>query len=241
VNKSIDEAKELIKDKTKAKHFIAYFQSFTNTYAPVSYLNKVFSAAISRKDIVAISIATRPDCLPEDVILLLAELNKIKPVWVELGLQTTKDDSVEYIRRLYPNSVYEKAVKDLSLVGIEVITHIIIGLPKEEKADVLNTLDFAVKAGTKGVKLQLLHVLKETDLYADYKKGAFKCLSLEEYLDILFACIKSLPKDVVIHRLTGDAPKAFLVEPLWSADKKRVINTINKKMEELDIKQGSDI
>lgn len=241
VNKSIDAAKELIKEKTKAKRFIAYFQSYTNTYADTEYLKEVFTAAINREDVAALSIATRPDCLPDEVVALLSKLNGIKPVWVELGLQTVKEESVEYIRRLYPNSVYEKAVKALSAEGIEVITHIIIGLPEEDKTDVLNTLDFAVKAGTKGVKLQLLHVLKETDLYEDYKKGLFECLSLDEYLDILFACIKRLPSDIVIHRLTGDAPKAFLVEPIWSADKKRVINTINKKMEELDVKQGSEI
>ncbi len=238
VNQSIEDAKLLIKDKTKAKRFIAYFQSYTNTYAPVEYLEKVFTTALSREDIAAISIATRPDCLPPDVIALLARLNKIKPVWVELGLQSTKEESVKYIRRCYPNNVYENAVRCLNKAGIEVITHIIIGLPGEDKKDVLSTLDYAVKAGTKGVKLQLLHILKETDLYTDYQKGLFKCLDIDGYMDILFACIKRLPKDIVIHRLTGDAPKAYLVAPLWSADKKTVINTINREMKLRDIRQG---
>lgn len=239
VLESIEKAKALIAAKTSAKRFIAYFQSYTNTYAPVEYLEKAFTEAISREDVVGLSVATRPDCLDDDIISLLARLNNIKPVWVELGFQTAKESTAKYIRRCYDNNVYVDAVKRLSSVSIETITHIIIGLPGEHKEDVLETVKLAVTAGSKGVKLQLLHVLKETDLYNDYEMGMFKALTLEEYVDILFACIEHLPKDVVIHRLTGDAPKAYLVAPLWSTDKKTVINTINREMEKRDIRQGS--
>ena len=238
IHQKIENAKRLVEKKTKATKFIAYFQSYTNTYAPVEFLQEAFTQAINRPDIVALSIATRPDCLPHETLDLLEKLNKIKPVWVELGLQTAKEETAEYIRRCYKNEIYEKAVNDLTARGIEVITHLIIGLPKETKADVLNTLDFAVKCGTKGIKLQLLHVLRGTDLCADYEKGEFQTLSLEEYMDILFDCIRHLPENVVVHRITGDAPKAHLVAPAWSADKKTVINTINREMNARNIMQG---
>ena len=238
INQQIENAKNRVRNKIKTDKFIAYFQSFTNTYGDVDYLEKLFTTAINREDIVAISIGTRPDCLSEDVISMLHRLCKIKPVWVELGLQTSNEKSAEYIRRCYDNSVYEKAVSDLKSININVITHIIIGLPKETKEDVLNTVDFSVKCGTDGVKLQLLHILKDTELYEDYKKGIVKPLGLNEYMDILFDCIERIPRDIVIHRITGDAPKKYLVEPLWSGDKKMVLNTINKEMEKRDIIQG---
>lgn len=238
INTQIENAKNRVKDKIKTDKYIAYFQSFTNTYGDVDYLEKSFMTAINRDDIVALSIGTRPDCLGEDVLLLLEKLNKIKPVWIELGLQTSNEKSAEYIRRCYPNSTYEKAIKDLKSIGVTVITHIIIGLPNETKEEILRTVDFAVKNKTDGVKLQLLHILKDTDLYEDYKKGLVEPLSLEEYMDILFACIERIPENIVIHRITGDAPKKYLVEPLWSADKKNVLNTINKELEKRDIIQG---
>ena len=238
INQQIENAKNRVRNKIKTDKFIAYFQSFTNTYGDVDYLEKLFTTAINREDIVAISIGTRPDCLSEDVISMLHRLCKIKPVWVELGLQTSKEKSAEYIRRCYDNSVYEKAVSDLKSINVNVITHIIIGLPNETKEDVLNTVDFSVKCGTDGVKLQLLHILKDTDLYEDYKKDIVKPLGLNEYMDILFDCIERIPRDIVIHRITGDAPKKYLVEPQWSGDKKMVLNTINKEMEKRDIIQG---
>lgn len=241
INTQIENAKSRVKAKIKTEKFIAYFQSFTNTYAPAEKLEKIFKEAINREAIVAISIGTRPDCLPQDILNLLEDLNKIKPVWVELGLQTSNEKTAEYIRRCYPNSVYENAVKELKSRGINVITHIIIGLPNETKADILNTVDFAVDCGTDGVKLQLLHILKDTDLYEDYKKGFVKSLNINEYMDILFACIERIPKDVVIHRITGDAPKKYLVEPLWSADKKNVLNTINREMNNRNIIQGGKL
>ncbi len=238
INTQIENAKNRVKSKTKSNKYIAYFQSFTNTYGDVNYLKKVFTTAINREDIVALSIGTRPDCLPSEILDLLEKLNKIKPVWVELGLQTSNEETVTYIRRCYPNSIYENAVKELRNRGVTVVTHIIIGLPNETKKDVLNTVDFAVKCGTNGVKLQLLHVLKDTDLCEDYKQGKVKILSLQNYIDILCDCIERIPKNVVIHRITGDAPKKYLVEPQWSADKKKVLNTINKELEKRDIMQG---
>ena len=234
----IENAKNRVKSKTKTEKYIAYFQSFTNTYGDINYLKKQFTTAIERDDIVALSIGTRPDCLPPEILEMLENLNKLKPVWIELGLQTSNEKSAEYIRRGYSNITYENAVKELKNRGITVITHIIIGLPNETKEDILNTIDFAVKCGTDGVKLQLLHILKDTDLYEDYKQGKVEVLSLEKYIDILFACIEKIPKNIVIHRITGDAPKSLLVEPLWSADKKMVLNTINKELEKRDIMQG---
>ena len=238
LNTQIENAKNHVKSKTKTEKYIAYFQSFTNTYGNIDYLEKQFRMAIEREDIVALSIGTRPDCLPPEILEMLENLNKIKPVWIELGLQTSNDKSAEYIRRGYKNTVYENAVKELKNRGITVITHIIIGLPNETEEDILKTVDFAVKCGTDGVKLQLLHILKDTDLYEDYKQGKVEVLSLEKYIDILFSCLEKIPKNIVIHRITGDAPKSLLVEPKWSADKKMVLNTINKELEKRDIMQG---
>lgn len=238
INAQIENAKSRVKDKIKSDRFIAYFQSFTNTYGNIDYLQNCFMTAINRDDIVALSIGTRPDCLGEDVLSLLEKLNKIKPVWIELGLQTSNEKTAQYIRRCYPNSTYEKAVKDLKNRGITVITHIIIGLPNETKEEILKTIDFVVENKTDGIKLQLLHILKDTGLYEDYKKGLVKPLSLEEYMDILFASIERIPENIVIHRITGDAPKSHLVEPLWSANKKNVLNTINRELEKRDIIQG---
>lgn len=234
----IEEAKKLVCKKTKAQKFIAYFQSYTNTYAPKDFLEKAFLQVINRDDICAVSIGTRPDCLPDDILDMLGELNIIMPVWVELGLQTAKEESAEYIRRFYKNDIYKKAVAQLNARNIQVITHIILGLPNESKDDMLNSVRFAVESGTKGIKLQLLHILRNTDLCLDYEKGLFSALSLEEYMDILFDCIRILPKDIVVHRITGDAPKSHLVAPLWSADKKTVMNTINREMRKRNVLQG---
>ena len=238
INIQIENAKSRLHDKTNARKFIAYFQSYTNTYGDVEYLEEVFTTAIKRDDIVALSIGTRPDCLQNNILDMLEKLNKIKPVWVELGLQTTKEETIKYIRRGYENSVYENAVNELKRRGVTVITHIIIGLPNETKDDILNTVDFSVKCGTDGLKLQLLHILRDTDLYVDYKQGVVKPLTLDEYVEILFDCIERIPENIVIHRITGDAPKEYLVEPQWSADKKKVLNTINQEMEKRNIKQG---
>lgn len=239
LEEKIESAKSKISKKTNARRFIAYFQSYTNTYGDINYLRETFSKVIARDDICALSIATRPDCLPGEVLELLFELNKIKPVWVELGLQTANERSAEYIRRCYKNEIYKNAVSALRAGGIEVITHLILGLPGETEADMLKSVDFAVKCGTTGIKLQLLHILRGTDLYFDYLSGNFTAMSLEEYIDILFKCIERIPAHIVLHRITGDAPKSHLVAPLWSADKKTVMNTINRELKYRSIRQGS--
>lgn len=233
-------AKERIKSKTdESTGFIAYFQSYTNTYAPKEVLEKLFTEAARRTDIEAISIATRPDCLPCDIIDLLAEVNKIKPVWVELGLQTADDKTAKAINRCYPTALYDSAVLKLHENNIEVITHVIIGLPSETTEDIKNTIRHIVKMKTDGVKLHLLHVLKNTKLEQMYNANEFDTLSLEEYTNILCEIIPMLPAETVIHRFTGDGDKKELVAPLWSADKKRTLNYINKAFKDSNIRQGS--
>lgn len=259
VTKQIEQGKKRVEAKMPSGgngakstgKYIAYFQAFTNTYAPVERLRELFTEAIKHADIVVLSIATRPDCLGEDVLELLSELNEMKPVWVELGLQTIHEKSAEYIRRGYPLKVYEEAVINLRKRGIEVITHVILGLPGETKEDMLETVKYvgsSVKAPCKnnsenvgnkqcdsdveeyrvqGIKLQLLHVIEGTDLAKDYREGKFECLELDEYVELVRECIEVLPRDMVIHRMTGDGAKKTLVAPLWSADKKRVLNALN--------------
>lgn len=237
IKNQIEQAKQRIKAKTDCRKFIAYFQPFTNTYASVEYLEKIFTQAIEGGEIVALSIATRPDCLGDDVLALLDRLNRIKPVWVELGLQTIHKQTSDYIRRGYELEVYDTAVRNLHSIGINVITHIILGLPNESKEMMLETVKY-VGERTDGVKLQLLHILKDTDLLDDYNAGKFKALTIEEYIDILCDCIEILPQNVVIHRITGDGDKKLLVAPLWSTDKKNVLNSINRIFSQRNIIQG---
>ena len=215
-------------DQTGGNKYIAYFQAFTNTYAPVEHLKSLYMEAVRHPDIVAISIGTRPDCLPEDVLNLLGEINSIKPVWVELGLQTIHEKTADYIRRGYPLSVYDKAVEELKRRDIEIITHVILGLPGESREDMLESVKYVGDSGVQGIKLQLLHVLKGTDLEKDYKAGLFKCMTMEEYINLIEDALDILPEDIIIHRMTGDGPKRILVAPEWSADKKRVLNELNK-------------
>ena len=191
-------------------------------------LAEKYCEAINHPDIVGISIATRPDCLGEEVLTLLSEINKIKPVFVELGLQTIHEKTAEYIRRGYPLSVYDNAIKALKKAGINTVVHLIIGLPNESREEMLESVEYACKSGADGIKLQLLHILKGTDLADDYLSGKFETLSMEEYLSIIKDCVEIIPKNVVIHRLTGDGPKKDLIAPLWSADKKSVLNALNK-------------
>ena len=226
----LEKAKARVAAKNKNGKYMAYFQSFTGTYAPVERLRQLYEAAIAPEEIVGLAVGTRPDCLPEEVIGLLAEINRRKPVSVELGLQTIHKQSVKYIRRGYDNSVYWDAVRRLKEQGIEVVTHIILGLPGETAQMAAETTRFAVAAGTDGVKFHLLHVLKNTDLEKDYLKGKFRCLSMEEYALWLKACIRELPEEAVVHRITGDGAKRDLVAPLWSADKKRVLNFLHKEL-----------
>lgn len=230
ITEQIENGKKRVEKKIKSGKYIAYFQAFTNTYAPIETLKAKFYEAVEHPDIIALSIATRPDCLPGDVIALLTELNRIKPIFVELGLQTIHERTAEYIRRGYTLDVYNTAVKNLKNAGINVVTHIILGLPNETKEDMMKSVDYVCRAGTDGIKLQLLHILKDTDLADEYFCGKVNTLTLEEYIDIIKDCVEIIPKNVVIHRLTGDGAKKDLIAPLWSADKKNVLNKINKAL-----------
>lgn len=232
ITKQIESGKKKVEKKIKSGKYIAYFQAFTNTYAPVEMLRQKYEEAINHSDIVALSIATRPDCLGDDVPRLLDEMNKIKPVFVELGLQTIHQKSAKYIRRGYDLNVYDKAVRDLKKIGVNVVVHVILGLPNESENDMLETVKYVCESGANGIKLQLLHVIDGTDLAKDYEKGLFKTLEFDEYVNLIVKCVKIIPKDIVIHRLTGDGAKKDLIAPLWSADKKRVLNAINKALSE---------
>ena len=233
ITDQLEKAKARVSAKIKDGKYIAYFQSYTNTYAPVERLRELYYAAIDPEDIVGLAIGTRPDCLGEDVVALLAEINRIKPVSVELGLQTVHEKTVRYIRRGYPTSVYYDAVRRLKEAGLEVVSHIIIGLPGETAEMAVETTRRAVTAGTDGVKFHLLHVLRGTDLERDYLAGRFSALSMEEYGSILKQCVAVLPEHIVIHRITGDGAKRDLVAPLWSADKKRVLNYLHRVLGEI--------
>ncbi len=237
IAKQIEQAKTLVSKKYQGDRFIAYFQAYTNTYAPVEYLRKLFMDTIMRDDIAILSIATRPDCLGDDVIELLAELNRIKPVWVELGLQTINESTARLINRGYELSCYDEAVRRLRNIGVEIITHMIIGLPYETKEDILSTAEYIGKTAN-GIKLQLMHILKNTKLLEMYEKGEFKALTEEEYIEIVCEIISILPREMVIHRLTGDGNPDELIAPLWSLRKLQVLNGINYRLKELDIIQG---
>ena len=237
----ITKAKERVAGKIKEGKYIAYFQAFTNTYAPVSRLRKLYEEAMAQEDIVALSIATRPDCLSTEIIELLVECNRKMPVWVELGLQTIHEDTAQYIRRGYALSVFDDAVNRLQEAGISVIVHVILGLPGESREDMLETVDYVGKSGVNGIKLQLLHVIQGTDLEKEYQQGKFQVLELEEYVQLVADCIALLPKDMVIHRMTGDGDKRTLVAPMWSADKKKVLNRLNQVIRERDGRTESGI
>ena len=234
-------AKEKVSTKIKNGKYIAYFQSFTNTYGNVDYLEKIFTEAINHPDIVCLSIGTRPDCLPDDVIDLLNRLNKIKPVWIELGLQTIHEDTATYINRGYTLNIFDDAVSKLNAIGVEIIVHLILGLPYETESDILESVSYVCNKPISGIKLQLLHILKNTPLEKEYLLNKFHVFSLEEYATLLGKCICTIPKNIVIHRITGDGPKSLLIAPQWSADKKRVLNYINKYFQEHDIIQGKNL
>lgn len=226
----LEKAKAQVEGKFRGSRYMAYFQSFTNTYAPVEVLEQRFTQAMAPGWIVGLTIGTRPDCLEPEKIDLLARLNRIKPVTVELGLQTIHPQSVRYIRRGYDNAVYDGAVQALKGAGIEVVSHIILGLPGETAAMAAQTTRYAVERGTDGVKFHLLHVLQGTDLARDYQAGKVTCLTLEEYAQWLKACLREVPPEVTVYRITGDGAKADLIAPLWSADKKRVLNYLNRSL-----------
>lgn len=238
VTEQIERAKRRVEKKNPSGRYIAYFQSYTGTYAPAERLNALFGEAIAHPDIAAISVGTRPDCLPPEVIELLARINKIKPVWVELGLQTIHEKTAERIRRGYPLSVFDDAVKRCKASGLYTVVHMIIGLPGETPEMAAQTAAYIGKSGADGIKLQLLHVLRGTDLADEYAAGLFDVMSMEEYIAALEECVRQLPPQITIHRLTGDGDKKYLVAPLWSADKKRVLNEVNAAFRRDNVIQG---
>lgn len=241
IARQIAAAKEKVARKMPADEcgkYIAYFQAFTNTYAPVSYLKNIFSEALSQPDIVALSIATRPDCLGDDVLDLLSELNQQKPVWVELGLQTIHAETATYIRRGYDLACFDRAVVALKSRGLQVIVHVILGLPGEDKEKMLQTVRYVGACGADGIKLQLLHVLEHTDLALDYAAGKVPVMEQDAYIDLVIDCLEVLPPSMVIHRLTGDGPKNILIAPLWSGNKRAVRNALSRRLEERDSWQG---
>jgi len=238
ITAQLEAAKEYIQAKYHADKFIAYFQAFTNTYAEIPYLRKCYMEAVAHPEVVAISIATRPDCLSDEVLNLLDEINQIKPVYIELGLQTIHKRTADFIRRGYDLPVFDGALEKLNKLTIPVIVHLILGLPNETKEDILESLTYLNNKPVSGVKLQLLHVLKDTDLADYYYNTGFEILSLEKYIDILIDCIGHLTPNIVVHRITGDAPKKLLIEPAWSADKWLVLNSIHAEFEKRGVYQG---
>lgn len=229
---------EIMKNKSKVSDFIAYFQAYTNTYAPIDYLEKVYTKAISHPNIIALSIATRPDCLDDGIIELISKLNKIKPVWIELGLQTIHEKTAKYIRRGYDLNCFENAVNKLRKENIDVIVHAILGLPGEDRKDIIETIEYLNKKDIQGIKLQLLHVLKNTDLAKDYIENKFKVYTMDEYIDTVIDCVEHLREDIVIHRITGDGPKKILIAPIWSGNKKKVLNTLHHEFKTREAYQG---
>lgn len=238
IDKQIKESIHLISKKTDAHKYIAYFQAFTNTYAPYEKLHSLFHEAILQEEIVGLAIGTRPDCLPQDVLELLDELNQIKPVFVELGLQTIHEKTAQFIRRGYPLSCFQQALKALHDLGINVVVHLILGLPGETEEMMLQSVRYLNQLPINGVKLSLLHVLKHTDLGALYEKHPFSVYELDDYVDFVIRCIEELREDIVIHRLTGDGPRDLLIAPRWTLNKRKVLNEISRRMKETDSRQG---
>lgn len=238
ITRQLEEGKALLQRKITTTSYIAYFQAFTNTYASLDYLRKIYNEAIRDPNVKILSIATRPDCLSVEVLDLISELNRIKPVWIELGLQCVSEKSATFIRRGYPLSVFENAVDNLNKRNISIIVHTIIGLPSEEKNGIIQTIKYLNTLPIQGIKLQLLHVLKDTDLATHYKIHPFWIPTLPEYLELLGSCIANLRPDIVIHRITGDGPKELLIEPQWTKNKRYVLNSITKYLKEQNIWQG---
>lgn len=240
IREQLQLAKSNITHKVKSQKYIAYFQAFTNTYGTVNHLRHIFMEAIKDSEVYILSIATRPDCLSNDIIALLNELNQIKPVWVELGLQSSNSNSAKYINRCYGLSTFETAVTDLRRINVEVIVHTIIGLPSESPDGILRTIEYLNTQDIQGIKLQLLHVLKNTQLADEYSRKLFWIPTMDEYIALLGKCVNQLRPDIVIHRITGDGPKELLIAPLWSGNKKLVLNSVGKYFKEHDISQGRD-
>lgn len=240
ITEQIDSQIAVLSAKRPIHKYIAYFQAYTNTYAPACHLRRIFTEAISDPEVRILSIATRPDCLSPEILTLLAELNAIKPVWVELGLQTIHERTANWMRRGYPLSVFEQAVHSLHAIGVQIITHVILFLPGESEADMLATIHYLNALPIDGIKLQLLHVLKHTDLADFYRQEPFYIPDMNSYFHLLGKCIASLRPDIVIHRLTGDGPKSLLIAPLWTGNKRLVLNQMQRYLKEQNLWQGKE-
>ena len=240
IKEQLTQGKQLVSKKYAGSGYIAYFQAYTNTYASVSYLENIFTEAMNDEDVKVLSIATRPDCLSLEILDLLFRLNQKKPVWVELGLQTIHERSAKFIRRGYTLDVFEKAVYDLKKIGISVIVHTILYLPNETEDMMMETISYLNKLPINGIKLQLLHILKDTDLAKLYEKSPFYLPTMDEYFVLLGKLLSHLRPDIVVHRLTGDGPKSLLLAPLWTSNKRLVLNTMQKYLKDADIWQGRE-
>ena len=240
ITEQFDDRKKVMENKWKKGKYIAYFQAYTNTYAPIEELREKYSQAIAEENVVALSIATRPDCLGDDVLELLEEMSKKVYLWVELGLQTINDETAENFNRGYKFEVFKEGIKKLQDRGIEVVVHSIFGLPGETKEDMLKTIDYIAHSGAQGIKFHLLHLMKYTKMAEQYYNGEFELLSEEDYIDLICEGISMIPEDMVVHRLTGDAPRATLIGPMWSLKKWEVLNAIDKALVDRDIWQGKN-
>lgn len=240
ISNQFDDIKDMMAKKWKSGKYIAYFQAYTNTYAPIDELRRKYEEALNKEGVVAIAIATRPDCLGDDVLDLLDEINKKFYLWIELGLQTSNDETAKRINRGYKLEVFDEAMKKLKARNIDVVVHDILGLPGETKEDMLNTVDYIAHSGAKGIKLHLLHLMKDTPMVKLYEQGKIEFLEEEDYIDLIVKAVSMLPEDMVVHRLTGDAPRALLIGPMWSLKKWEVLNAIDKRFEDEDIWQGKN-
>lgn len=232
VGEQFEKGRELIAGKTKAERFIGYFQSFTNTYGDQDRLRELFRQAISIPEVCAVSIATRPDCLEDGMIEFLAGLNRVKPVWVELGLQTSNDDTGRRMNRCFDRAVFEDAYRRLKDAGLEVIVHIILGLPGESREDMLKTGRYVagLTPSLDGIKIHMLQILEGTAVAEQYRRKPFHVLTLEEYTGLVIDILRMLPEETVVHRFTGDGAKKILIEPQWCWDKKKVLNYMNREI-----------
>ena len=240
ITEQFEDRKKMMEKKWKDGKYIAYFQAYTNTYAPVEELKRKYEEALAQENVVALSIATRPDCLDDDVLDFLEELNKKTYLWVELGLQTINDETANNFNRGYDFEVFDRSIKKLQERGIEVVVHTIFGLPGESKEDMLKTINYVAHSGAQGIKFHLLHLMKNTKMAEQYEREEFELLSKEDYIDLICKGGAMIPEEMVVHRLTGDAPRNLLIGPMWSLKKWEILNAIDKALEENDIYQGKD-
>ena len=240
ISEQFDNIKDMMNKKWKDGKYIAYFQAYTNTYAPINELREKYEEAISKEGVMALAIATRPDCINEEVLDLIEEMNKKVYTWVELGLQTIHDKTAESFNRGYNLETFDKSMEMLKKRNIDTVVHCIFGLPKETKKEMLQTVDYIAHSGAKGIKFHLLHLMKNTNMVKDYENGNLKFLSKEEYIDLVCEGVSRIPQDMIVHRLTGDAPRDLLIGPMWSLNKWEVLNAIDKALEDNDIYQGKN-